>query len=222
MAKTKSRSSIALLLQQLTVLLLLIGASSQRITRVTTITTITITAAPMAPSAAPQPTSKDAFTSAILNSTNFYRTTHSASPVVWNDTLASFATSYLKNNTACVFKHSGGPYGENIAMGYPNAAASIEGWGNEGANYDYDHPDFSESTGHFTQLVWKDTTDVGCGQALCGTNSWFFVCEYWPRGNILGHFQGEVGRPTNGAAVRLRAGWSSLITMGLFLRNLLF
>lgn len=61
----------------------------------------------------------------------------------------------------------GGAYGENLAEGYANATASIEAWGNEASQYDFSSGDFSESTGHFTQLVWKATTAVGCGRKFC-------------------------------------------------------
>jgi hypothetical protein len=66
-----------------------------------------------------------------------------------------------------VFKHSGGPTGENLAAGYANATASVDGWGTERESYDWSNPGFSEKTGHFTQVVWSNTTSVGCGVASC-------------------------------------------------------
>lgn len=162
--------------------------------------TVVVTVAAPIPSNEPS-FSKDAtFTSAILNSTNFYRGEHNASDVTWNDTLADFASDYLADNDDCVFEHSGGPYGENLAIGYPNATASIEAWGDERDEYDFKHPDFTHETGHFTQLVWKDTTDVGCDRKLCGHSGWYLVCEYWPRGNVIGQFADEVDRESRAAA----------------------
>lgn len=62
-----------------------------------------------------------------------------------------------------------GPYGENLAFGYPNASAAVVGWGAEGKLYNYQKPTgFTEKTGHFTQLVWQSTTDVGCAAINCG------------------------------------------------------
>jgi hypothetical protein len=83
----------------------------------------------------------------------------------------------------------GGPTGENLAAGYANASASIDAWGLERESYNFNSPGFSEQTGHFTQLVWKSTTSVGCGRVDCngsgGTPGWYVVCEYWPAGNII-------------------------------------
>ena len=65
---------------------------------------------------------EDVFQQDILNTTNWFREHYNASELVWNDTLADFAQSVVKS---CVFEHSGGPYGENLASGYTNASAAI-------------------------------------------------------------------------------------------------
>ena len=44
---------------------------------------------------------------------------------------------------------------------------------------------FSESTGHFTQMVWAGTQALGCGSAQCsigGAQGHLFVCNYSPAG----------------------------------------
>ena len=182
--------------------------------------TVTITEAPSIPSNEPSFTSHSQFTSAVLNSTNSYRAEHNASAVSWNTTLQSFAASYLAK-ADCDFAHSGGPYGENLAEGYLNVTASVEGWGNEVSEYDFGNPGFSEQTGHFTQLVWKDTTDVGCAAALCGSRGWYLVCEYWPRGNVDGEFQEEVQQgdggssSSSGGGRRTGPGWGALSLLGV-------
>jgi hypothetical protein len=41
---------------------------------------------------------------------------------------------------------------------------------------------------HFSQIVWKTTTTVGCAVSYCGTKilannyGWFVVCNYGPAG----------------------------------------
>ena len=86
---------------------------------------------------------------------------------------------------------------------------------------------FSESTGHFTQLVWKDTTKVGCGAVHCNSNvnngasGWYLVCEYTPRGNVIGAFKQNVGKagegpngqPGMGAASRLYGASQWLVAL---------
>ncbi|KAL7804892.1 PR-1-like protein [Trichoderma aethiopicum] len=162
-------------------------------------TIVTVTAAPAIPSNEPSYANPTSFTSAILNSTNTYRKEYNASSVHWNTTLEKFASAYLQNDTTCKFAHSGGPFGENIAIGYPNATAAVEAWGNEDREYNFAKPGFTEETGHFSQLVWKNTRAVGCGRKLCGERGWFVVCEYWPRGNVGGEYADEVGRRVDGA-----------------------
>jgi len=157
-----------------------------------TVSTVTITEPPVTITpAAPSPslyTNRDAFRVEILNSTNTYRWQCNATALVWNATLAHYASIWASH---CRFAHSHGPYGENLAEGYPSPALAVDAWGNERAHYNFNSPTgFSEQTGHFTQLVWKSTTSTGCGAVDCtGKNrlqGWFIVCEYWPPGNVVG------------------------------------
>lgn len=191
---------------------------------------VTITAPPSIASTAPQFTDTTLFKSAILNSTNFFRGEHNASAVTWDNTLSSFASSYLASmgsespdsGSECDFAHSGGPYGENLALGCNEVTGCVDLWGDEREQYDYDDPGFGEATGHFTQMVWKNTTAVGCGGRLCGTRGWYLVCEYWPRGNIIGQFGEQVGRQVSGTGSSEAGGgapgdngmWSSAASSG--------
>jgi uncharacterized protein YkwD len=42
-----------------------------------------------------------------------------------------------------------------------------------------------EDVGHYTQVVWRDTREVGCAVAR-GAGNDFLVCRYWPSGNWMG------------------------------------
>lgn len=154
----------------------------------------TVTVPPAIPSNEPSYSDFQDFTSAVLNSTNTYRDQHNASSITWNSTLEDFAQEYLDDmdDDECEFEHSGGPYGENLAIGYRNSTAAVEAWGDERDIYDFDDQGFDEETGHFTQLVWKDTTDVGCARKLCDERGWYVVCEYWPRGNVQDQYDEQV------------------------------
>jgi len=58
---------------------------------------------------------------------------------------------------------------------------------------DYRHADFPNisrtgswsDVGHYTQVVWRDTKEVGCAVVTARGND-VLVCRYWPAGNIWG------------------------------------
>lgn len=139
----------------------------------------------------PQYTNDLDLRTSILNSTNLYRYQHNATFLSWNDSLATYAADYAAK---CIWAHSYGPPGENLARGYPDVTSAVDAWGNERDLYTFSPNSavtgFSEATGHFTQLVWKGTQTVGCGAYACngdnGIAGYMLVCEYWPPGNIEG------------------------------------
>lgn len=102
-----------------------------------------------------------------------------------------------RNNT---FRHSGRK-GENIfwsgstSMSNSEAViAATKSWYSEVSLYDYNTGGFSKDTGHFTQLVWKNSKYLGIGVGR--SNSGTYVCaDYDPLGNYLGQFRENVLRP---------------------------
>ena len=86
-------------------------------------------------------------------------------------------------------------------------------WYDEIKDYDYKNPGFSMSkklltflvkiglqnlylflieTGHFTQVVWKSSTELGCGISVDSNNRIVGVCNYNPPGNYMGQFDSNV------------------------------
>ncbi len=61
-----------------------------------------------------------------------------------------------------------------------------DSWGSEKTNYDYSENDCSGVCGHYTQIVWENTKEVGCAAALSDDKSQVWVCNYRPPGNIHG------------------------------------
>ncbi|KAF2201852.1 PR-1-like protein [Delitschia confertaspora ATCC 74209] len=158
-------------------------------------TTTTVSTSQQGPVVSSDYTDSMAFRNAVLNGTNTYRRQHNATALKWNETLAEYAEKW---SDRCFFNHSEGPYGENLASGYPNGTASIAAWGDERQSYSFSSGEFSKKTGHFTQLVWKATTSVGCSRTNCTAKGdgtapgWYVICEYWPRGNVIGQFADNV------------------------------
>ena len=96
-------------------------------------------------------------------------------------------------------KHSNNKnYGENLYGCWASRGICITGeqasqdWYDEVSAYDFKNPGFSSATGHFTQLVWKGSTQIGCG-AACSSSNWCYVtCNYYPPGNYLSQFANNV------------------------------
>ncbi len=126
------------------------------------------------------------FKSTALQLHNQLRKQHSAPPLAWDNTLAHYAEQHA---LTCQFKHSHGPYGENLAAGHRTIGDAIHAWYVENKYYSYEHPQFSVKTGHFTQLVWVSSNKLGCAFAICdgknGTPGKYYVCEYSPPGNVI-------------------------------------
>ncbi|EIW64740.1 PR-1-like protein [Trametes versicolor FP-101664 SS1] len=129
-----------------------------------------------------------------LSAHNTIRAQHGASPLTWSDDLAAKAQQWANG---CVFQHSGGtlgPFGENLAAGTGSSygiASAVKSWTDEVSEYDSSNPVPS----HFTQVVWKASTQVGCAVQSCNGifaasfgPAKFFVCEYSPQGNVIGQF----------------------------------
>lgn len=67
-------------------------------------------------------------------------------------------------------------------------------WYDEVKLYSYKEAVFSHETGHFTQLVWRDTKRVGCARAFSSgpRGGIYLVCNYDPAGNWRGEYQQNV------------------------------
>ena len=138
---------------------------------------------------------------AILDAHNRMRAKHCAAPLVWSTKLAAYAQRWASSlrDRGCKFEHStGNKFGENLAgatSGVLDGAEVTKMWYDEVKLYDFKNGGFSMETGHFTQLVWQDTTQLGCATSTCnGMDLW--VCQYDPPGNVQTQYQAKV-LPTN-------------------------
>lgn len=157
---------------------------------------------PDEPSDPPPPASTDGLAAEdaqLLAAHNAVRARYCAAPLAWSKPLADEATAWARTlaGRGCAFEHSNTDHGENLAAGTEGALGPEEAvamWADEASAYDYRRPRFGMKTGHFTQVVWRDTRSVGCGSARCnGLTLW--VCNYDPPGNVEGEFPANVARP---------------------------
>lgn len=97
----------------------------------------------------------------------------------WANTLLAQNRFYIDPATA---------YGQNLFMasgGSVSPAAVVRHWASESRSYDYDSNTCSGICGHYTQLVWKRTSRVGCAVARSSDRE-VWVCDYDPPGNVSG------------------------------------
>jgi pathogenesis-related protein 1 len=133
---------------------------------------------------------------ALVEAHNRFRAKHCAAPLSWSPKVAASAQKWANTirDRGCALGHSGGQYGENLAAGTQGTLderSIVAMWYDEVKRYSFGSGAFSMKTGHFTQLVWRGTTQVGCGHSQCnGLDVW--ICQYDPPGNWQGQFRENV------------------------------
>jgi len=142
----------------------------------------------------------------ILAVHNSERAAVGVPPLVWSVDLAAGAKAWADHlATTGEFAHDANRpngVGENLAGFNPSKGVSAPGegqqlWVAEKNNWNGGmYPSGCASgkvCGHYTQMVWKDTKEVGCGTATGNNFSWWpghpasvLVCRYSPPGNFMG------------------------------------
>ncbi|MEA1893064.1 MAG: CAP domain-containing protein [Campylobacterota bacterium] len=152
----------------------------------------------------------------IVNAHNWYRANvYTGYLLTWDDDLAQDAqdwAEYLAANFtdedlaagraphASMFEpelHEFDKFqGENIYITTNSPAVNmmvtaIEAFGDEVADYNYEDNscDLGKICGHYTQVVWQDTSTVGCAEVQLGPDISYntvVVCRYYAPGNYIG------------------------------------
>lgn len=137
-----------------------------------------------------------------------------------SSSLRSSATAHAAN---CVFSHSGDAgVGENLFVGTGSSWSeenAVNAWADEAQFMSYPNNattvscQAGEQCGHYTQIVWETTTQVGCAVQFCaGGISGFnpnpstnIVCQYSPPGNFVGT-GGQILAPYVGIGIQPAGG----------------
>jgi uncharacterized protein YkwD len=146
------------------------------------------------------------FAETILTLMNQERASVGVPPLTWNNTLAADAQTYADYlvvtgkaehpSAEWVAAHPTGPQGENLyyQMGgnlnsTGKAKAAFDWWLSEKVRYHgqpiSDSTPANETVGHYTQMVWKSTTQLGCAVVSNG-DTFKISCRFTPPGNFVG------------------------------------
>jgi pathogenesis-related protein 1 len=139
-----------------------------------------------------QTTPADALSRDMLAAHNRVRASVGVPPLKWSEELAAVARQWAEQLLVTgKFAHRPKPqYGENlfeIRGAHATPAQVVAEWAVEAREYDATQNKCRSLAvcGHYTQVVWRGTKQVGCGVARRqGREVW--VCNYDPPGNWVG------------------------------------
>ncbi|CAM4618298.1 unnamed protein product [Leuciscus chuanchicus] len=149
---------------------------------------------------APPLVCNNSFKKEFLETHNQYREQHHAPPLVYSEDLCKaaqlWADHMLEKRS---LGHSDTDDGENVYYSFsstkktPTGKEAVGSWYSEIKDYDFKKSGHQPKTGHFTQVVWKSSTELGVGLATDG-NTVFVVGQYKPAGNITnaGYYEKNV------------------------------
>jgi len=133
---------------------------------------------------------------------NDARAAEGLTPLTWDPALAAIATAWgsqcIDSDGNGLVDHNDGRsdtyptyVGENIygSSGNATGTAAVQSWMEEASGYDAASCTCTGGTcGHYTQVMWADTTKVGCALVDCPSLRFgsAVICDYAPGGNIGG------------------------------------
>jgi len=138
----------------------------------------------------------------MLSAHNNVRAAVGVGPLRWSSRLANSASrwaSHLAQDNRCVMKHN--EPGENLYWASPQVWSDgrrerqrvseddvVSIWAAERAFYDHGKNTCRQGKvcGHYTQVVWRDTAEIGCAKSFCSNQGQIWVCHYRPFGNVIG------------------------------------
>ncbi|XP_011688652.1 PREDICTED: uncharacterized protein LOC105450498 isoform X2 [Wasmannia auropunctata] len=148
------------------------------------------------------------FINVCLDTHNFYRSRHGVPPLRLSKQLCKTSQDWANILAARGrLEHRANiDYGENLYCMWSSNPKTIVGgeepvneWYAEEAQHQYGKEPTTLKTGHFTQVIWRDSTELGVGMARNRNGEVYVVCNYNPAGNFLGSFTENVLPPVDAA-----------------------
>lgn len=139
---------------------------------------------------------------------NKLRSIHLAAPLMKNRNMSLQAKALAiqlaaEANLRHSDKASRPDQGENLAMGCTSSGPGITAkdaakeWYDEVCSHNFYNQAYQDKSGHFSQLVWNATRELGVGKATgtkFGMNCTFIVARYRPLGNVGSEFANDVSK----------------------------
>jgi uncharacterized protein YkwD len=154
----------------------------------------------------------DEFLQDVLKKVNELRARHGSVALTLDPELVEYAksrASFMAEKGALTHADLRSGTGENGswagASSGPTAGsgtAAVENWYSENSNYDFakGQPiDPKKAIGHFTALVWKNTTKLGVGRVAGQGSEWwetYIVANFSSAGNVTGQYVMNVVAPS--------------------------
>ncbi|XP_025204884.1 Golgi-associated plant pathogenesis-related protein 1-like [Melanaphis sacchari] len=139
---------------------------------------------------------------------NFYRKKHNVPPLRINSKLNEISQNWADElaKTDIASHRPNNAYGENIYYIQSTdkvtelGVKAVNSWYNEIKFFDFqgseDDMAASKKAFHFTQVVWKDSEELGVGVSKSlGSGTLYVVCNYDPPGNVRSEFKEQVLEP---------------------------
>ena len=133
---------------------------------------------------------------------NEFRKKHNSPELKKNEELNEMAQKYAENLIKNKNKNKKGfqynifnniLLGENIIISNKKTPEDIcNKWYKESDCYDFSLNKYQKNSGHFTQMIWKETKEFGFGFCFDNESNFCAVALYYPAGNILGEFSKNI------------------------------
>ncbi|KAJ0181412.1 hypothetical protein K1T71_003497 [Dendrolimus kikuchii] len=155
------------------------------------------------------------FENEALEIHNEYRREHGVPPLVLNKDITKISQKWaeeLAKKDAMAYSLNQN-YGESVYCGWSadsntkiRAKDCVEKWYSEINEYSFGKEPEILNCGHFTQIVWKTTREIGVGSAKSKSGKLYVVANYYPPGNYSGLFAKNVPPP---GAMQFRNNYSN-------------
>nr|CAD7569377.1 unnamed protein product [Timema californicum] len=144
------------------------------------------------------------FATDCLRAHNDYRRRHGVEPLKLNKKICKYSEEWAKYLASRgIMEHrQNNEYGENIFCSWSSNAnykvtgtEPVDNWYSEIKDHLFGREPRDLKSGHFTQVVWKGSKELGVAVAKSRNGQIFVVANYSPPGNFIGSFAVNVPPP---------------------------